>query len=73
MCAQGAPIPTSPRELGFTRVRHIKWPKSDISDFGWGEVKSGCVNLVETRSKTSEYAIALSEMHGNAVKLAQTA
>jgi len=29
------PLPT---ELGFTRVRQIReWPKSDISDFGWGE------------------------------------
>src|SRR5262245_17326635 len=31
----------SPSELGFTRVRHYEWPKSDISDFGcrglgWG-------------------------------------
>src|SRR5262249_51890508 len=26
------PLPT---ELGFTRVRHLKWPKSDKSDFGW--------------------------------------
>ncbi|MFZ1089473.1 MAG: hypothetical protein WAN75_09445, partial [Xanthobacteraceae bacterium] len=25
---------SSPHELGFTRVRHPKWPKSDISDFG---------------------------------------
>jgi hypothetical protein len=22
-------------ELGFTRVRHLKRPKSDKSDFGW--------------------------------------
>src|SRR4029077_20096263 len=21
---------------GFTRVRHLSWPKSDKSDFGWG-------------------------------------
>src|SRR5215831_10135926 len=26
------PLPT---ELGFTRVRHLKRPKSDKSDFGW--------------------------------------
>src|SRR6266545_5815904 len=26
-----------PSELGFTRVRHFKWPKSDKSDFGAGE------------------------------------
>jgi PQQ-dependent catabolism-associated beta-propeller protein len=45
-CAQCAHIPTSPPELGFTRVRHLKWPKSDISDFGWGEVKSRGVNFV---------------------------
>src|SRR5260370_13227015 len=25
-----------PPELGFTRVRHSKWPKSDKSHFGWG-------------------------------------
>src|SRR5262245_52813922 len=25
----------SPSELGFTRVRHLFMPKSDISDFGW--------------------------------------
>jgi O-acetyl-ADP-ribose deacetylase (regulator of RNase III) len=66
MCAQGAPIPTSPPELGFTRVRHIKWPKSDISDFGWGEVQSGCVNLVGTRASADaqdmglRYALAMS-------------
>ena len=30
----------SPPELGFTRVQHYEWPKSDISDFGWGEVKT---------------------------------
>jgi len=34
--AQRAP---SPAELGFTRVRNFDWPKSDKSDFGWGEVK----------------------------------
>ena len=28
--------PREPQELGFTRVRHLKWPKSDKSDFGWG-------------------------------------
>src|SRR5262249_10175396 len=25
----------SPPELGLARVRHLKWPKSDKSDFGW--------------------------------------
>src|SRR5215467_4031677 len=28
----------SPTELGFTRVRSLNyWPKSETSDFGWGE------------------------------------
>jgi len=27
-------------ELGFTRVRHLTWPKSDKSDFGWGGTKA---------------------------------
>src|SRR5262249_7771323 len=31
----------SPPELGFTRVRHIEWSKSDISDFDWGGVRGG--------------------------------
>jgi hypothetical protein len=31
------PLPSPPPpELGFTRVRHFKMPKSDKSDFGWG-------------------------------------
>src|SRR5262245_58490892 len=31
------PLPSPPPpELGFTRVRHLKRPKSDKSDFGWG-------------------------------------
>src|SRR5262245_50168581 len=31
------PLPSPPPpELGFTRVRHFKRPKSDTSDFGWG-------------------------------------
>src|SRR5437016_1127082 len=46
MDARDAPIPTSPSELGFPRVRLLKWPNSDISDFGWGEVKSRCVVLI---------------------------
>ena len=28
----------SPPELGLARVRHLEWPKSDKSDFGWERV-----------------------------------
>src|SRR5262245_17951812 len=39
-----------PTELGLARVRHSKWPKSDISDFGmgegWGGGSSCCTSLV---------------------------
>jgi hypothetical protein len=28
----------SPPELGLARVRHLRWPKSDESDFGWERV-----------------------------------
>ncbi len=30
-----------PPELGFTRVRHLDWSKSDKSDFDWGRVREG--------------------------------
>jgi hypothetical protein len=37
---------TSPHpNSGLPEFGTLKRPKSDISDFGWGEVKSGCVNL----------------------------
>src|ERR1700738_2001760 len=32
-------LPSPASELGFTRVRHLQWPKSDKSDFGWGRAK----------------------------------
>src|SRR6516225_12191522 len=36
-------------EIGLARVRHLKWPKSDKSDFGWERVGvSGLQNYRET-------------------------
>src|SRR5215831_11990035 len=35
MALHAAVCSLSPTELGFTRVRLFKWPKSEISDFGW--------------------------------------
>src|ERR1700737_1850334 len=52
MGAQGAPIPTSPHpNSGLPEFGTLKWPKSDISDLGWGEGKKGCVNLIGTRAR----------------------
>src|SRR5229473_1198870 len=51
-CAREArPFRPLPPNSGLPEFGTLKWPKSDISDLGWGEVKSGCVNLVGTRSR----------------------
>ena len=43
--ARSAPSPT---ELGFTRVRDLKRPKSDKSDFGWEREHTEIVALSST-------------------------
>jgi hypothetical protein len=43
-----APSAPSPTELGFTRVRHFKLPKSDKSDFGGERERTEIVALSST-------------------------
>jgi nucleotidyltransferase/DNA polymerase involved in DNA repair len=44
-----------PHELGFTRVRHIEWSKSETSDFDWGRDREGGNNEHRTRSHPPPY------------------
>ena len=55
MCARGAHIPTSPHpNSGLPEFGTISWPKSDISDLGWGEVNRDCLNVSEHAYKSRE-------------------
>ncbi len=54
-----APLLPPPSELGFTRVRHLTWPKSDISDFGWGRVGVGAGSELQKKSLTRPPSLTL--------------
>jgi protein ImuB len=47
-------IPPSPSEVGSTRLRHQSCPKSDISDFGWGEGVKGPALLTAIDPKAED-------------------
>jgi hypothetical protein len=60
------PLPSPPPpELGFTRVRHLVRPKSDISDFGWGREHTEFAARWEARDFCRERAQRISRLPGS--------